>query len=166
MTNGFRYVIATAAISAGVAIAAMQFFGSGNPFTLLKMSIQPLATVIDDAHPADEFDVQANDWIVSDVLKKHFPGDTKFDDYGTYYIDNERNKYVFIMDKSDAVTESVEKELKSIFGEHVSFTRSKNPHKKLVALAEKISEGADKIEVEIGNPGAVVPEPVAWRRSL
>ncbi|QMV44268.1 hypothetical protein [Cohnella cholangitidis] len=126
MSNKLRYMIATASIVAGFAIAATQLYGSGKGLTLLKPFIQPLASVTDDIQPADGFDVRANFTIVDDVLKKHFSGETKFNDYGTYYIDNERNKYVFILDKNDAVTERVEKELKSIFGDHVSFTKAKS----------------------------------------
>lgn len=122
-TKRLLYILPAGTIAIAIAIAAVAAFGFYEP------QIDPIA----------DFDIQRDAVIAGEIVKKHFTDES----YGTFYIDNEADKYVFIMDREDAAAQKLIQELKEAFGAHVEFVPSQIPYKQLMALNDKIAQDGD-----------------------
>ncbi len=102
---------------------------------------------------SDGFDVQANFHLVNELLEKHFPHASwyhgpSFENFGTMYIDNEANQYVFLLDDmSTPKAQYFIRDTKAKFRPHVLIKQATIPYKRLRAIQDEIVETYEKQQV-------------------
>ncbi|RAP73413.1 hypothetical protein [Paenibacillus montanisoli] len=98
--------------------------------------------------------------IVEEEMNKRFkpanPSDNPFERYGTYYIDNDRKKFVYLLDDEEApAVKELVQALKARLGEHVEFKKPQHSQLELKALSDRVAKAMQDKKV-IGGWGVGV----------
>lgn len=118
----------------------------------------------------DGFDVQRDFYRLEELIGKHFPDKRIYksykgpslEEYGVFYIDNDKNQYVFLSDKDDAKALHFKRDLKAKLGGHIEIKDSKYPNLKLRGIQDEITKNYDFISAGADIIGQIVKVQADW----